>query len=68
MDEKNALILILAICLLLIPISAMGAPVPSPAPWLVAWTNWVASVVGIVVAARVMWIGGDALRKYVNSS
>lgn len=44
-------------------LSLGGAALPPPAGWLEAWTKWVASVVGIVVAARVLWSGAVALSR-----
>jgi hypothetical protein len=35
-----------------------------PADWLLVWTGWVGSVVGIVVAAKVFWAGGEAAKEY----
>jgi len=42
-------------------LSLFGASAPSPAAWLVDWTEWVARVVAIVVAARVLWSGASFL-------
>ena len=50
----------------LISLSLSGAVIPPPDDWLLAWTDWAISAVGIAVAARVLWVGSDALRKYVN--
>ena len=36
----------------------------SPADWLLAWTSWVGSVVGIVVAAKVFWAGSNAANQF----
>ena len=36
----------------------------SPADWLLAWTSWVGSVVGIVVAARVFWAGSNVANEF----
>jgi hypothetical protein len=35
-----------------------------PADWLLVWTGWVGSVVGIVVAAKVFWAGGEAAKEF----
>jgi hypothetical protein len=35
-----------------------------PADWLLAWTSLVVSVVGIAVAAKVFWAGGEAAKEY----
>jgi hypothetical protein len=35
-----------------------------PTDWLLAWTKWVGSVVGIAVAAKVFWAGGEAAKEY----
>jgi hypothetical protein len=39
---------------------------PSPAAWLEAWTKWIATAVGIVVSARVLWSGAAALQKFAD--
>jgi hypothetical protein len=36
-----------------------------PADWLLAWTSLVLSVLGIVVAAKAFWAGGEAAKEYV---
>ncbi|HEY7635505.1 MAG TPA: hypothetical protein VH763_08180 [Gemmatimonadales bacterium] len=35
-----------------------------PKDWLEKWTAWVGTVVGIVVAARVLWAGASALQRW----
>lgn len=56
------------IFLLLFTASIFGKELPMPAEWLQAWTIWLGSVVTIVVAARGLWAGGDAIREYVINS
>jgi len=54
-----------AIFLLLFIASITKADWPMPADWLQAWTTWLGSVVTIVLAARGLWAGGNAIREYV---
>ena len=63
---NNILWGVLARCALLIILSLLQIHIPPPGKWLTEWTGWAASVVAIVVSARVLWVGGDALRKYAN--
>jgi len=57
---------IVAIFAVLFLLSIFGVDFPSPDGWLLAWTNWIAVVVGTVVSARTLWVGGNAFRKYVT--
>lgn len=58
---------IITICAILILFSLFGPDdIPPPDSWLQAWTNWVGSVVGIVVATRVFWVGTNALKSRFN--
>lgn len=70
MSEKNILRFVVgAVIVLFIAswvISIKGWEIPPPDDWLLGWTSWLATVVTIVVAARVFWIGGNCLRKLVN--
>jgi hypothetical protein len=33
----------------------------TPPEWLVGWTNWVVTIVGLVAAVRALWKGGSVL-------
>ena len=55
------LVLLLLILALL---SLTGVNVPPPAAWLEAWTKWLATAVGIVVSARVLWAAALALHRF----
>ncbi len=68
MTEKHMLLSVALICATAVIVSLLGVSLPAPAGWLEVWTKWIASVVAIVVSARVLWAGGDALKKYSNSS
>ena len=68
MNEKYILMSVAIICVVAAIVSILGVSLPPPAAWLEAWTMWIASVVGIVVSARILWAGRDALIKYSNSS
>lgn len=56
-------IVALAFLVLLALISLVGSAVPAFDPALEAWTKWVASIVAIIVSARVLWAGASWLRK-----
>ena len=62
------LVSVAVICATAVIVSLLGVSLPPPAGWLEAWTMWVASVVAIVISARVLWIGSDALKKYSDRS
>ena len=64
--EKKILGIIAVVCLVLIIASCANLEISPPAGWLVGWTSWFATVIGTVVGARVFWIGGSGLRKYLN--
>jgi hypothetical protein len=51
---------------LLAILSLIGAALPPPSAWLDGWTKWIATVVGVVVSARVLWSGAAALSRYVK--
>ncbi len=63
MSVRNILMVILVTWAILAILSLLGLNVPSPAGWLEAWTKWIATVVGIVVSARVLWSGAELLQK-----
>ncbi len=56
----------LAFWVLLAVASLLWPHLPSPAAWLDAWTKWIATAVGVVVSARVLWSGAAALQRYAN--
>ena len=56
----------LALLVMLAVLSFFFPHLPSPAPWLEAWTKWIAAAVGIVVSARVLWSGAAALQSFAN--
>ncbi len=56
----------LALWVILAVVSFFYPNLRSPAAWLDAWTKWIATAVGIVVSARVLWSGAAALQKYAN--
>lgn len=66
MMTTKLLLAVLAFWAVLAILSFGGATLPSPSSWLEAWTKWIASVVGIVVAARVLWTGAAALNKFAK--
>ena len=66
--KKYALEIIFSVCVILaiVSLTGIGSSINSPDDWLLDWTSWAASVVGIVVAARVFWDGGKACARYVD--
>ncbi len=56
----------LALWVILAVVSIFFPHLRSPAPWLEAWTKWIATAVGIVVSARVLWSGAAALQKFAD--
>jgi hypothetical protein len=56
----------LALWVVLAVVSFVFPHLPSPAPWLEAWTKWIAAAVGVVVSARVLWSGAAALQKFAD--
>jgi hypothetical protein len=60
--------IIFSVCVILaiISLTGIGSSIASPDDWLLDWTAWAASVVGIVVAARVFWVGGKAFGSYLD--
>ena len=56
----------LALLVILALVSFIFPHLPSPAPWLEAWTKWIAAAVGIVVSARVLWSGAAALQSFAD--
>lgn len=69
MSDKEKLILtsIGIFCLILIIISFTADGIPGPDPWLIEWTSWIGTVVGMVIAARVFWTGANGLRNLVET-
>lgn len=43
-----------------------GLGLPGPTDALNKWTDWAGKVVGVLVAARVLWAGGTFLEKKAN--
>lgn len=60
------LIGVLVVCAILAGISLAGVDLPPPASWLQAWTRWIATVVGIVVSAKVLLWGMAVFQKYAK--
>ena len=56
----------LAFFVVLSVLSISRVNVPAPAAWLEALTKWVATVVAIVVSARVLWAGAEVLSKFAK--
>ena len=56
----------LALLVILAVVSFFLPHLPSPAAWLEAWTKWIATAVGIVVSARVLWSGAAALQSFAD--
>jgi hypothetical protein len=50
--------------LLIVAVALLNGLLPAPTPALEAWTTWLAKVVGILVAARVLWVGATVLESY----
>lgn len=66
MTSKSILVLVLVAWVILAVFALAGAVFPLPPEWLQAWTKWIATVVGIVVSARVLWSGAALLQKYAR--
>jgi hypothetical protein len=62
MTRNQIIGVVLAAWVILALLSLIGARVPAPAEWLWGWTKWISTVIGIVVSARVLWSGAEALR------
>ena len=62
MSTTKVLMLVLVGWAILAFLSLAGANLSPPAAWLDAWTTWIATVVAIVISARVLWSGATALR------
>ena len=70
--DKGFLIFVVAVAviftLVLACMSANGSTLPAFDPKLETWTKWVASVVGIIVSARVLWSGAALLQKKADKA
>lgn len=70
MSEKEILRKIIIACIVLIFASIVTSltpwSIPGPDTWLVDWTTWVGTVVTIVVAARIFWVGANTLHKLLT--
>lgn len=64
MPETIIIVALVASAILVI-LSLFGVKVQPPAPWLESWTKWIATVVAIVVSARVLWTGAALLQEYL---
>ena len=49
-------------------LSILGITLPSPAGWLIAWTQWIGIVVGIIVTARVLWSGAKLIQSRISGT
>ena len=69
MSGTNILRVVLGAWAILAVLSLFGLnDIPLPAGWLEAWTKWIATVVAIVVSARVLWSGAELLHKLSKNS
>ena len=64
-DEKRVLKIISIICLLLIVVSFLFPDIPGPSSWLIDWTSWFVSVIGVVMAVKVFWTASDLIKQYM---
>ena len=61
MSSSNVLGLVFFVSGVAVALSLLGVPVPPPESWLVQWTGWIGSVVGIIVGSRVLWSGASLM-------
>jgi hypothetical protein len=70
MNENKIIGFVIGICVVLIILSLIlsfaDVDFPGPADWLLSWTSWIGSVVGIVVAARVLWKTPSLIREFLD--
>ena len=64
--EKSTITTVIVICALGIILSLININIPGPADWLLSWTSWIGSVVGIVVAARVLWKASSLIQHFLS--
>ena len=57
---------VIVVCVGLIILSCANIDIPGPANWLLSWTSWIGSVVGIVVAARALWKTPSLVQQYLS--
>ncbi len=55
-----------AFWIVLLVLSLYGVPLPAPSASLEAWTKFIATVVGVAVAARALSSGAASLEKLAN--
>ena len=51
------------IVVLAVGLALLGVAIPPPPEWLTSWTEWVAEVVAIIVAAKVFWEGAKYIAR-----
>jgi hypothetical protein len=63
MDKTCVIVVAVGIGVLVVlaGIALYGGPVPAFPQALESWTGWVASIVAIIVSARVLWTTAEAL-------
>lgn len=66
MTQTQILVLVVLGSAMLSGASLLGVTIPPPSPWLLEWTGWIATVVGTVVASRVLWMGATALHRLIK--
>ena len=66
MTPKTILIIIGVLLVTGIALTIFDVSITPPPPWLIAWTGWIASVIGTVVGLRLLWAGQQALLSFVE--
>jgi len=57
-------VLLIALGVVFAATALLGWTVPTPAESLLAWTEWLAKVVAIVVGGRVFWSGASWIARH----